>query len=240
MRTYGIQLYSLRDVTESDFKGTLKKVADMGFKMVESAGFFGHSADTVRGWLDEYGLEICSTHTGIDLLENDFDATIEYHKAIGCKNLIIPWAPFETKEQLDALIEKINVWCPKAKAAGIEMHYHNHYKEFLPNNDGLIAIEELAKRTDILLEVDTYWAYVAGEDPIAVLDKYGDKIKFIHLKDGTKDKQGKSLGQGTAPVLAVLKKAEATGRKIVVESEGLDPTGIEEVGRCMEFLKANQ
>ncbi len=240
MKNYGIQLYSLRDVAENDFEGTLKKVAEMGYKMVESAGFFGHSAEQVKAMLDKYGLQICSTHTGINLLEDNFDATIEYHKTLGCENLIIPWAPFNTKAELNALIDKLNVWIPKAKAQGITMHYHNHHAEFLPNEDGQIAIEELAKRTEIGLEIDTYWAYVAGENPLEVLEKYNDRIKFIHLKDGTKDKQGKSLGQGTAPALAVLKKAEEMGKIIVVESEGLDPTGIEEVSRCMDFLKANQ
>lgn len=240
MNSYGIQLYSLRDVTEKDFEGTLKKVSEMGYKMVESAGFFGHSAATVRAWLEKYGLKICSTHTGIDLLKNDFDAIIEYHKALGCTDLIIPWAPFSTKEQLDELIDNINAWLPKAKAQGINLHYHNHHSEFIPNADGLVAIQELAKRTEIGLEIDTYWAYVAGQNPLEVLEKYDGRIKFIHLKDGYESHEGKSLGQGTAPVLAVLKKAKEMGKIIVVESEGLDPTGIEEVGRCMDFLKANQ
>ena len=237
MNKYGIQLYSLRDVTEKNFEGALEAVSKMGYKMVESAGFFGRSAKEVRTLLDKYGLELCSTHTGIDLLEKDFDATLEYHIALGCTELIIPWAPFDTKEELDALIDKINAWLPKAKAAGINLHYHNHYAEFLPNKDGQIAEDELAKRTEILFEIDTYWAYVAGRNPLEVLEKFDSRIKFIHLKDGFANHEGKSLGQGTAPVLKVLKKAEQMGKRIVVESEGLNPTGIDEVGRCMEFLK---
>ena len=71
MKKYGIQLYSLRDVSKDDFEGTLKAVADMGYKMVESAGFFGHDAKTVKGWLEKYGLEICSTHTGFGLLVDE-------------------------------------------------------------------------------------------------------------------------------------------------------------------------
>lgn len=238
MKKYGIQLYSLRDITKDDFKGSLEKVANMGYKMVESAGFFGHDAKTVKEWLEEYGLEICSTHTGYNLLTDDFDATVEYHKAIGCKNLIIPGAPHSNMAEIDALVANINKWQPILEKEGITLHYHNHHLEFIPNADGSVTMDELEKRTDVLFEIDTYWAYVAGEDPIAVLDKYGDRVKFIHLKDGTKNKEGKSLGQGTAPVKAVLAKAEATGRTIVVESEGLDPTGPEEVQRCIDFLKA--
>ena len=238
MKKYGIQLYSLRDTTKDDFYGTLKAVADMGYKMVESAGFYGNDAKTVKAWLDELGLEMCSTHTGIGLLTDDFDATMQYHVDIGCKNLIIPGAPHGNKAEIDALVDNINKWQPILAANGIQLHYHNHWQEFVANPDGTVTMDELASRTNVLFEIDTYWAYVAGEDPIAVLDKYGDRVKFIHLKDGTKDKVGKSLGLGTAPVKAVLTKAEATGRTVVVESEGLEPTGKEEVKRCIDFLMA--
>lgn len=237
MNTYGIQLYSLRDVSEGDLKGTLKKVADMGYKTVEFAGFFGNDAKDVKAWLDEYGLTAIGTHTGYQALENDLEGTIAYHKAIGCTNLIIPYAPHSNKAEIDSFVEKVNAWLPRLKKEGITLHYHNHATEFKPNADGMIMEDELAKRTDILLEVDTYWAYVAGKDPIAVLDSLGDRVKIIHLKDGNAEGKGYSLGLGTAPVADVLKKALATGRKIVVESEGLDPTGEEEVARCMDYLK---
>ena len=237
MNNYGLQLYSVRDITKDDFRGTLKKVADMGYKMVESAGFFGHTAAEVKNWLDEYGLTLCSTHTGLNLMTDDFDATVKYHKDVGCRDLIIPGAPHGNKEEIEILVSNINKWQPILESEGIRLHYHNHHQEFIPNADGSVTMDALAEKTDVLLEIDTYWAYVAGEDPVALLDKYGDRVKFIHLKDGTKDKVGKSLGQGTAPVLQVLRKAQQTGRKIVVESEGLDPTGEEEVRRCIEFLK---
>ena len=238
MSKYGIQLYSLRDISRDDFEGTLKAVADMGYKMVESAGFFGHDARTVKGWLDKYGLEICSTHTGYGLLADDFDATVRYHLDIGCKNLIIPGAAHGNMAEINNLVSKINEWQPILEKNGIALHYHNHWQEFVPNPDGSVTMDELASRTSVLFEIDTYWAYVAGQDPIEVMDRYGDRVKFIHLKDGTKDKIGKSLGLGTAPVKAVLEKALATNRAIVVESEGLEPTGKDEVARCMDFLKA--
>ena len=238
MKKYGIQLYSLRDIANVDFEGMLKAVADMGYKMVESAGFFGHDAKTVKGWLDKYGLEICSTHTGWDLLTNNFDATMQYHIDIGCKNLIIPGAPHANQAEIDTLVQKINEWQPILEKNGIALHYHNHWQEFVPNPDGSVAYDALVEKTNVLLEIDTYWAYIADKDPIELMDKYGDRVKFIHLKDGTKDKVGKSLGLGTAPVKEVLAKAEATGRVVVVESEGLEPTGKEEVKRCIDFLLA--
>ena len=80
----------------------------------------------------------------------------------------------------------------------------------------------------------------AGIDPLAVLRRLGARVDLIHLKDGLKGGIGKSLGQGEAPVLAVRNAALAMGLPMVVESEGLDPTGLEEVKRCIEFLKENE
>jgi sugar phosphate isomerase/epimerase len=237
MSNYGIQLYSVRDITDKDLKGALKKVAELGYKYMEFAGFFGNSAEDVKSWLDEYGLTVTGTHTGLSALDNDFEGTVNYHKAIGCYDLIVPAAPINTKAEVDALVDKMNYYNEKLAKEGIRLHYHNHHREFMPNADGIIANEELLKRTNILFEIDTYWAYVAKRNPIEVLDQYGKRVKFIHLKDGNADGKGFSLGQGTAPVTAVLKKALIEGYGIIVESEGLDPTGIEEVGRCIDFLK---
>ena len=242
---YGLQLYSVRDITENDFEGALRQVAEMGYAMVEPAGFFGNDGKTVAKWLDKYGLKCCSTHTGLSALENDFEGTIAMHRAIGCDNIIIPSAHFKTKEDIDNTVALINKYQPMVEAEGMKLHYHNHSKEFWKNLDGQIAMDEFAKRTKVNFQIDTFWAYNAGLDPVAVVEKYRDRISVIHLKDGIAQNlsdpeskpQGRSLGLGNAPVVAVRKKALELGIAMVVESEGLDPTGVEEVRRCIEFLK---
>ena len=235
---YGIQLYSIRDVAERDFEAALRTAAEIGYTMVESAGFFGHDAATVKNWLKKYHLTLCSTHTGTGDLEKDLEGTLRLHEELGCHDLIIPAASVRNKEKLDKLIRNLNTWIPQAAARGIRIHYHNHDNEFLPNEDGLIPMDELLNRTEVLFEIDIYWAFMAGRDPVALMDQYGDRVRFIHLKDGLLDRTDKALGEGEAPVLAAREKAMATGRTIVVESEGLDPTGPEEIGRCMAFLKS--
>ena len=100
---YGLQLFSVRDVTEKDLEGALKAVAEMGYSFVEFAGFFGHSAEEVKGWLDKYGLTASGTHTGLSALTDDvLEETIAYHKAIGCKDIIIPYEGMATKAEVDA------------------------------------------------------------------------------------------------------------------------------------------
>ena len=235
---YGLQLYSVRDITEKDLKGALQAVAEMGYSFVEFAGFFGHSAEEVKGWLDQYGLTASGTHTGMDALGDDvLEETIAYHKAIGCQDIIIPGTRLETREDVDAFVDRVGYLIPRLREEGIRLHYHNHDQEFRPNRDGLIPEEEMLARTDILLEVDTYWAFAAGKDPVVFLQEHKDRIQVIHLKDGKGGDSCASLGQGIAPVAAVRKAALDLGLAMVVESEGLEPTGLEEVKRCIDFLK---
>ena len=234
---YGLQMYSVRDLTEKDLALALRKVAEIGYKSVEFAGFFGHRAEEVKAMLEENGLTVSGTHSGLGDLENDFEGTVRYHKILGNKNFILPAAPTSTKEELDDTIAKINKYQPMLAAEGIQLGYHNHDSEFRPNQDGLIAHKELEERTNIQFEIDTYWAYVAGQDPLEVLERLKDRISVIHLKDGLQDGSGFALGEGTAPVVDVLNKAKELGMEIVVESETLQPDGISEVTRCMEFLK---
>ena len=235
---YGLQMYSVRDLTKTDMRSALQQVAAMGYSFVEFAGFMGNSTEDVKSWLDEFGLRVSSTHTPLAELEDDkLEETIAYHKAIGCTDIIIPYAKQETKEQIDALVERVNVLIPRLQAEGISLHYHNHDCDFVPTAEGMIPEMELLNRTNILLEVDTYWTFVAKKDPVAFITEHKDRIHMIHLKDGMGNREGKSLGQGVAPVAAVRKAAIELGFPMVVESEGLDPTGLEEVKRCIDFLR---
>ncbi len=234
---YGIQMYSLRDITDKDLDGALAAVAAMGYKMVEFAGFFGYSAEEVRAMLDRHGLCCSGTHSGIEELLNDFEGTVLYHKTIGNTKFIIPGHDLSTREKLDAFIAQCNELAPKLRREGIELGYHNHSHEFYDMPEGYQIHRELEQRCDVFFELDTYWSYVAKLDPVKELERLGSRVKVIHLKDGDAEGNGCSLGSGTAPVAAVCAKAIEMGLEIVVESEGLDPTGREEVSRCMDYLK---
>jgi len=234
---YGLQLYSVRDFTAKDLDYTLKKVAEIGYRYVEFAGFFGHSAQRIKEMLNEYGLIVSGTHSGFGDLDEDFAATVKYHQTIGNTNYIVPGAPWKTAAELDETIGKMNKYAPLLAAEGIKLAYHNHDGEFRPNADGLIAHEEMERRTDIAFQIDTYWAYVAGRDPVELITRLKDRVPVIHLKDGLQDGSGFALGEGTAPVLTVRQKAMELGMHMVVESETLQPDGLSEVTRCMNFLR---
>lgn len=248
---YGIQMYSVRDITETSLHDALKNIADLGYKYIEFAGFFGNPAEDVKSWLDELGLVCSGTHTGIDqIMPDKIDETISYHKAIGCENLIVPGCDWSTPEKSAEVISTLNTAQKKLAENGIRLGYHNHSMEFFPTADGIVFEDEIINKTEAELEIDTFWLFNAGIDVIPYLEAHKDRIKVIHLKDGVpsadEDKcfdrvhnnvTGYSLGLGKAPVKAVREWANANGVLCVVESEGLDPTGLEEVGRCIEFLR---
>lgn len=235
---YGIQMYSLRDVTQNDLEGALADVAGMGYDNVEFAGFFGHSAAEVKGWLKKYGLTVSGTHTGWEELTDDrFAGTVAYHKELGNRRIIIPGADLSTKKKLDEFIEFVNRLQPKLAAEGIVLGYHNHSHEFLPNDDGLYIHAELERRTRLLFEIDTFWAFNAGQDPVALLERLAARVPVIHVKDGLKNGDGKPLGGGDAPVAAVVAEAKRRGMDMVVESETLSPDGPTEARLCIDYLK---
>jgi sugar phosphate isomerase/epimerase len=245
---YGLQLFSVRDAAEKDYGAMLQKVAEMGYSFVETAGYFGHSASEIRSMADACGLKISGTHTSGDDVFDSLEATVALHKELGCSDIVIPWADFSTKDAVDSFIDKANRVIPLLKNEGLTLHYHNHSLELVPNADGIVPMDEIIARSDIMLEVDTFWIYNSRIDPVEFIEKHKDRISTVHLKDGIESSpedfaahanrgtQNKALGEGNVPVRAILKKAEELGFTVVVESEGLDPTGLCEVKRCIDYL----
>jgi len=238
---YGLQMYSVRDITATDLEGALRQVAEMGYKFVEFAGFFGHSAEDVKSWLDKYGLRVSGTHTGIKELDEDFEGTVAYHKIIGNKNIIVPGHDLSDQAKLDEFIEKANRYQPMLAEHGISLGYHNHSHEFLPNKDGSQIEDQLIYRTNLDIEIDTFWFYNATQvSAVAMMERIKDRLKVIHIKDGFVGGKGVPLGMGSAPVREVYDKAIEMGIPMVVESESLTPDGMTEAKICIEYLKAQE
>lgn len=236
---YAIQMYSVRDAVAQDYRNALMQMGKLGYKKAELFGGMQPDAKTIRLWADEAGLQISGTHTGAPALtEENIRKTIEDHHILGCDLLIIPGHDLSTKEKLDDFIRLVHAAQPLLEAGGITLAYHNHSHEFVPNQDGQIIYDELISRTNMKLELDTYWAYNAGKDPLEMMDVLKDRLVAVHLKDGFPGGEGMPLGQGTAPVKAVRQKAMDMNLLIVVESETCKPDGITEARECMEYLRS--
>lgn len=234
---YGLQLFSIRDITEQDLDDALRQVSKIGYSFVEFAGFFGHTSTEIIEMLKKYNLQVSGTHTGAHEISEHFDETVKFHKAIGNKNIIIPSAELETKAKVDAFVELLNKYGQMLAKEGIKLHYHNHDFEFKANDDGVIAFDEILSKTNVGMEIDTFWVYAAKKSPTELMEKLKDRISVIHIKDGYENGDGMPLGHGTAPVYDVWEKAVELGVTMVVESETLTPDGISEAETCFTYLK---
>lgn len=235
---YGIQLYSVKDFMAKDVKETLRQIAEMGYTLVEPAGYFGTNAEDFKAYCEEFGLKVSGSHNHFKDLEGDaFAQTVKYFKTIGCKRFIVASAPFSTKEDLDNTIDTLNKYEPMLSAEGIELMYHNHHREFLLNKTGEIAHVEMQKRTKIRFEIDVYWAYRGGVNPVYILEQLKDRISVIHLKDGSME-HGTPLGMGTAPIAEVVAWAKKNGVDMVVENEPTPDRQMVEAKICIDYLKS--
>ncbi len=234
---YGLQLYSIRYDLEKDMPGALRKVAEMGYENVEPAGFFDHSAEEVRQMLTETGLRLSATHSPYKDLRDNFDETLAFHKKLGNRHYIIPGHKMPDQSEIDDFVCVINDIQPRLEAEGIKLSFHNHRREHIMNEDGSVIFEQLLYRTNLSFEVDIYWAFTSMNNPLLLMDRVGDRLSCVHLKDGTADCQSLPLGQGVAPIPEVWEYARKRGIPMVVENTPTEDRGLAEAKICIDCLR---
>jgi sugar phosphate isomerase/epimerase len=184
----GVQLYTVRDLMKDDFDGTIAKVAKIGYKEVEFAGYFGRTGAQVRAACDKNGLAAVSTHVQYDELDDKFPAVVETSKTIGLKYIVCPWIPEELRKSPDIwkqAAEKFNRCGEASKKAGMQFAYHNHWFEFLPV-EGKLPYDQLLKDCDanlVKMELDLCWITAAGGDPVKYFNAYPGRFPLVHVKD---------------------------------------------------------
>jgi sugar phosphate isomerase/epimerase len=184
----GLQLYTVRDLMKDDFDGTIAKVAAIGYKEVEFAGYFGRTGQQVRAACDKNGLVPISTHVQYDELGDKFPSVIETSKAIGLKYIVCPFIQEELRKSPDIwkqASDKFNRCGEQSKKAGMQFAYHNHWFEFLPVN-GKLPYDELLKLCDpnlVKMEMDLCWITAAGGDPLKYFNAYPGRFPLVHVKD---------------------------------------------------------
>ena len=195
----GIQLYSVRNETEKDFKGTLKKLKDMGYDGVEFAGMCGLDASSIVKALKETDMIPVSAHVPLNDLRKDMEKVIADYREIGVTNIAVPFLlPPDRPESgnFDKTVADIKKIADVAMANGIKLHYHNHDFEFavIDGKYALYIIYESIPKTLLSAEFDSCWIHVAGEDPAEYIKRYADRITLVHLKDYFGKKSGKMYG----------------------------------------------
>jgi sugar phosphate isomerase/epimerase len=244
--TIGLQLYTVRDETAKDFAGTLRRVAAAGYTAVEFAGYGDLSSQQMRELLAETGLKALSSHVALDRVEHHFEQEIEYAQAIGCPFIIVPWLAPEkrTKEYWPVLADILNRQGSSARAKNITLGYHNHDFEFasLSENDHTLILDYLLEHTDptnVVFELDSYWAAYAGVDPVSYLQRHTGRVPLVHLKDMTPQRTFTEVGAGTLPIAAIAEAARASGAQgYIVENDQPSIPSLESAQRSLQFLRS--
>jgi sugar phosphate isomerase/epimerase len=202
-----LQLYTLRDQLPAGRKAVLQAVRGFGYGAVEPYDV-RTDPEALRADLDEAGLAVCSVHARA--LGDDAGALLDGARAVGADTVIVPSVPagrFADADAIADLAREFNQAATRAADHGLRFGYHNHAFEFAPAG-GRTGLEALADALDpgVLLEIDTYWAAVAGQDVPALLGRLGDRVRYLHVKDGpvTKDDPMTAVGAGRMPVADIL------------------------------------
>lgn len=239
---YSLQLYTLRRPLEEDLPGTIRRVADIGFTRVEPYNFVA-TARELGSALKENGLTAPSGHA--PLLSQDQDEIFAAARDLGITTVIDPFIPadrWQTAEDIRATAEKLNEAARKGAEYGIRVGYHNHQWELESIVEGRTALEYFADLLDpeLVLEVDTYWVAVGGQDPVDILARLGDRVKLIHIKDGpltTDTKAQQPAGKGKVQVLDVIAAAKAL-EVGVVEFDDYEGDIFQGIAESLAFLNS--
>lgn len=225
----GIQLYTVRDALNANAKEALAKVAKLGYKNLELAGynngkFYGMEPIEFKRVVEDLGMKIISSHTGVEVKGVDTgnaEKMAEDHAKIGVKYCIQPWLVPERRKTADMykqFVSELNRVAEVFKKQGIQFGYHNHDFEF-KEVDGVIPFYDIfLKNTDpklMTFELDLYWTTKAGHNPIDIFKKYPGRFELWHVKDMEKsaDKFFAPVGTGSINYKEIFKNQETSGMK---------------------------
>lgn len=190
----GVQLYTVRDLMKDDFEGTIAKVAQIGYREVEFADYFGHAPKEIRAILDRNGLTAPGEHVGYDVVDKKWPKTLEAAHIVGHRYIVCPSVPRMLQNQADGwkrVAEAFNKAGEVSQKAGIQFAYHNHAFEFEPSEilGGKLPYDVLLEQTDaklVKMEMDLCWITVGGQDPLKYFERYPGRFPLVHVKDWTK------------------------------------------------------
>lgn len=212
----GVQLYTLRNEMRRDPEGTLARIAELGFSEIEWWGEYGRTPAQLRALLDRHSLRAPAWHLAPELLAADrLDATLRTATTMGHKHLIVAWLPpaQRTSDGFKRIGEVLSTAGRRLASEGIRTGYHNHDFEFARVGNETVW-DVLLANTDasvVDLELDCYWAFKAGHDPVTMLQRYRDRITHLHIKDsaGAPEHRQVDVGAGVIDWKRVLEVGTA-------------------------------
>ena len=253
----GIQLYTLRNDISKDAKGTIEKVAALGYKKVETFGyrdgkFFNMPASEFAQFLKSVGLTSPSGHYfggGFflqDKWEEKWLPLLTDAKTIGQEYVTVPYLEEENRkaESYKALAQQLNKAGEMAQKAGLQLAYHNHDFEF-KDLGGQTGFNILLKETDpklVQLELDIYWAVKAGYNPVDLFKASPGRYAMWHVKDmdSSEKKFFTEVGNGTINFKNIFANAKLSGMKhFFVEQDVCPGPPLESAAKSISYIQKN-
>lgn len=225
----GVQTYTFRRSIGTDPVKVLDTIKKLGFTEIEGGGGRMHPSE-FKKLCDERGISIPSTGAGYEDLVNKIDSVVWRAKMLGAKYVMCAWIPHQnntlTFENAKKAVEDFNRAGKILKENGLTFCYHAHGYEFQPYEDGTL-LDYMFKNTNpeyVSFQMDIFWIQFGGGDPVALLKKYGDRWKMMHIKDmrkGTKKdltgltsvENDVTLGTGELDLPAIFREAKKVGIK---------------------------
>lgn len=249
----GLQLYSLRDQFAKDVPSTLTKVQEFGFSHVELAGTYGNPPEKFKRMLAQRGLKPVAGHFPYEKYRDDVEGIAREAKAIGLEYVGCAWIPHEGDFDEKECRKAIAVFNRAGEALakhGLKFYYHIHGYEFHPHGEGtlfdLMMVETKPKW--VSYQMDVVWAVFPGQDPVALMKKYGKRWTSIHVKDLKKGVQTGSLtgqtdvannvaiGAGQVDWPGLLRAAKKAGVKYYfIEDES--PSVLDQIPKSLRYLE---
>jgi len=242
VRNIGVQLWSVKEDMMKDAKGTLEKVAKMGYKQVEGFGyaegkFFGVPTDEFAKILSGNGLKMPSAHgmiTSKDYTNGNFSDAFKKMsddaKKVGQKYMIAPYMVDEDRSKGKFMAEMFNKAGEHCKAMDMKFGYHNHDFEF-KEYDGTTMYKTLLDNTDkdlVTFEMDLYWVKYAKQNPIEWFKNYPERFRLFHVKDHDPIKNvSVEVGEGDINFQEIFNSKLSGAKYFIVELENYKRPALE-------------
>ncbi len=240
----GLQMYSVREtIAHQGWGPALQQTRDFGLTAIESGTAKGMTLEQFKTELDQRGMKMIGAGFSYETLTQDLDNSVKTANTMGSQYAELTWIPHQqdnfTEEEALKAAADFNRWGEAFAKQGVIFVYHPHGYEFRPRPDGETLFDLIVKKTDptkVSFEMDVFWVTHAGQNPVALLAKYPDRWRTMHIKDIAKGAptgiytghapaaDDVPVGQGQVNWPAVLNKAKAIGVKwYFLEDESTDP-----------------
>ena len=220
----GLQLYTLRSEMEKSVDATLAKVAQLGFKEMEFAGYFKKTPAQIAALLQANGLTAPSAHVDRNAIGNGWPELLDNAARMGHQWVVVAYIPEADRASADSykrLAGEFNTAAAAAKQRGISFAYHNHDFEFAPlgpTNGHAVLLAE-CDRSLVQFELDLFWITKARQDAAAYVARHPGRFPLVHVKDMMADGSMTEVGSGTIDFQKIFTAARGGIKHFFVEHD---------------------